>query len=56
MRGENVLSVRNLLKEWKVDIIYFQEIKLEVMSRSIVRSLRGCHHLDYSMWRFDYVG
>jgi hypothetical protein len=29
-----------------VDIVYFQETKLEVMSRSVVRSLWGCHHVD----------
>ena len=31
------LMVRNLFREWKVDIIYFQETKLEVMSRNVVR-------------------
>jgi exonuclease III len=45
--GNKRLRVRDLLKEWKVDIIYFQETKLEVMSCSVVRSLWGCHHVDW---------
>jgi exonuclease III len=32
------MRVRNLLREWTVDIVCFQETKLEVMSRSVVRS------------------
>jgi len=39
--------VRNLLREWKVDIVCFQETKLEVMSCSVVRSLWGCHYVDW---------
>jgi exonuclease III len=39
------LWVRNLLIEWKVDIVCFQETKWEVMSWRVVRSLWGCHHL-----------
>jgi exonuclease III len=46
MMEEKCLRVRNLLREWKVDIVCFQETKLEVMSRSVVRSLWGCHHVD----------
>jgi exonuclease III len=30
------LMVRNLFREWKVDIVCFQETKLEVMSRNVV--------------------
>ena len=44
---DNCLRVRNLLKEWKVGIVCFQETKLEVMSRSVVCSLWGCHHVDW---------
>jgi hypothetical protein len=43
--GDKCLSVRNLLREWKVDIVCFQETKLEVMSHSVY-SLWGCHHVD----------
>jgi hypothetical protein len=44
--GDKCLRVRNLLREWKVDIVCIQETKLEVMSCSIVRRLWGCHHMD----------
>jgi len=37
--------MRNLLGEWKVDIVYFQETKLEAMSHSVACSLWGCHHV-----------
>jgi exonuclease III len=40
------LRVRNLLKEWKADIVCLQETKLEVVSRGVVRSLCGCHRGD----------
>jgi exonuclease III len=36
--GNKCLRVKNLLREWKVDTVCFQETKLEVMSRSVVRS------------------
>jgi exonuclease III len=45
--GDKYLRVRNLLREWKVDIVCFQETKLEVVSRSVVRSLWGCHNVDW---------
>jgi exonuclease III len=30
--GDKCLRVRNLLRKWKVDVVCFQETKLEVMS------------------------
>ncbi len=36
--GDTCLRVRNLLRDWKVEIVCFQETKLEVMSCSVVRS------------------
>jgi exonuclease III len=41
------LRVRNLLKDWKVDIVCFQETKLDAMSHRIVRNLWGCSHVDW---------
>ena len=32
------LVVRNLLREWKCDVIYFQETKLAGMDRQLVES------------------
>jgi exonuclease III len=45
--GDKRLRVRNLLREWKVDIVCFQETKLEVISRNVIRSLWGCHHVNW---------
>jgi hypothetical protein len=48
--------VRNLLREWKVDIVCCQETKLEVMPRSVVHSLWGCHHVDWPCSLFsDFI-
>ena len=41
------LQIKNLIKSWKVDVICLQETKLEVMSRSLVKSLWGCHYVDW---------
>jgi hypothetical protein len=35
------MRVKNLPREWKVDTVFIQETKLEVMSCSVVRSLWG---------------
>ena len=45
--GDKCLRMRNLLREWKVDIVSLQETKLEVISCSVVRSLWGCHHVGW---------
>lgn len=47
MRGGNVLRVRNLLRDWKVDTDSFQETKLDAMFRSVVCSVCGWNHLDW---------
>ena len=38
---------KNLLKEWKCDVVCFQETKLASISSSIVRSLWGSPFLDW---------
>ena len=38
---------RNLLKEWKCDIVYFQETKLSSLDSLVVRSLWGSSYLDW---------
>ncbi|XP_042956371.1 uncharacterized protein LOC122292174 [Carya illinoinensis] len=40
------LRIRSLLQSWKMDVVCFQETKLRVMDRRIIRSL----------WGFSYVG
>jgi hypothetical protein len=44
---EKTLRVSNLLKDWKVDVICFQETKLHSLSRYLVRSLWRCNHIDW---------
>jgi exonuclease III len=51
MRGLNKrrkrLRISNLLRDWKADVIYFQETKLKSLSRSVLRSLWRCNHFDW---------
>jgi endonuclease/exonuclease/phosphatase family metal-dependent hydrolase len=41
------LQVRNLLKFWGADVVCLQETKLYLITRAIVRSLWGIHHIDW---------
>lgn len=54
--GDKRLRVRNLIRQWKVDIICLQETKLEFISSSVVRSM-GCQRVDrcYSASRGAWV-
>jgi exonuclease III len=36
-----------LLRDWKADIICFQETKAHGISSSFVRNLWGCNHVDW---------
>jgi hypothetical protein len=45
------LRVRRLLSQWKVDIVCFQETKLEVINYGLVQSIWRC---PYAEW--CYVG
>lgn len=45
--GKKHLRIRNLLKEWKANVICLQDTKMELMSCSSVRSLLGCNHVDW---------
>jgi len=45
--GDKRLRVRNLLRQWKADIICLQETKLEFISNNLVRSLWGCPFVDW---------
>lgn len=44
---EKKLRVKNLLRDWKADIVCLQEAKLKFVSRAIVCSLWGHHHIDW---------
>jgi exonuclease III len=41
------LRISNLLRDWKVDIMCFQETKVQNPSRSFVRSIWGCNYVDW---------
>jgi exonuclease III len=41
------LMVRNLLRQWEVDIVCLQETKLELITRKDVFSLWGCCYVDW---------
>ena len=41
------LQVKHLLKLWRLDIICLQETKLDLITRGLVCSLWGLHHLDW---------
>jgi hypothetical protein len=41
------LRISNLLRDWKADIICFQETKVHDISSSFVCSLWGCNHVDW---------
>ena len=39
--------MKNLLKEWKCDVVCFQEIKLDCTNSSVVKSLWGMPFVDW---------
>jgi hypothetical protein len=45
--GKKRLRVRNLLQDWKVDIVCLQETKLHCLSRRMVRSIWRCNYADW---------
>jgi len=45
--GDKWLKVINLIRQWKADIICLQETKLDFISIRLVRSLWGCHFVDW---------
>jgi hypothetical protein len=45
--GVKRLRARNLLRQWKANIICLQETKLEFIPNNIVRSLWGCPYVDW---------
>jgi endonuclease/exonuclease/phosphatase family metal-dependent hydrolase len=45
--GNKRLRVRNLLHDWKVDSVCFQETKLQCLSWNLVRSLWQCTNVNW---------
>jgi hypothetical protein len=44
--GIKRLRIRNLLSKWKVDIVCFQETKLELITNNLVQSLWRCPYVE----------
>ena len=42
------LRDRNLIRNWRLDIVCLQETKLELITRAVIRSLWGGQHVDWS--------
>ncbi|XP_050281855.1 uncharacterized protein LOC126722746 [Quercus robur] len=42
------LRVRNLIRKWGPDVDYFQETKIGLINRAVIRSLWGGQHVDWS--------
>jgi exonuclease III len=51
VRGLNLvekrMKIKSLLREWKVDVVCFQETKVQVVTRELVQSLWGCAQVDW---------
>lgn len=41
------LQIRNFFRIWQVDIICLQETKMELIINGFIRSLWGCHYVDW---------
>ena len=42
------LRVRNLIRNWRLDIVCLQETKMELINRVVILSLWGGQHVDWS--------
>ena len=47
------LVVKNLLREWKYDVICLQETKIASMNRQLVCSLWSCPYVDWAVLEVD---
>ena len=49
------LVVKNLLREWKCDVVCLQEMKIASMNRQLVCSLWSCPYVDWSVLEADRI-
>ena len=47
------LMVKNLLWEWKCDVVFLQERKIASMNRQLVCSLWSCPYVDWTVLEVD---
>ena len=52
--GKKRSRVRRLLRQWKVDIVCFQETKLDMITPSVVQSLWSCPYMEWC--HMDSIG
>ena len=57
VRGSNDprkrLVMKNLMREWKCDVVCLQETKIASMNRQLVCSLWGCPYVDWAILEAD---
>ena len=49
------LVVKNLLREWKCDVVCLQETKIASMNRQLVCSLWSCPYVDWAILEADWT-
>ena len=49
------LVVKNLLREWKCDVVCLQEMKIASMNRQLVCSLWGYPYVDWAVLEVDQI-
>ena len=49
------LVVKNLLREWKCDVVCLQETKIASMDRQLVCSLWSCPYVDWAVFEADRI-
>ena len=47
--------VKNLLREWKCDVVCLQETKIASMNRQLVCSLWSCPYVDWAVLEVDWT-
>ena len=47
--------VKNLLREWKCDVVCLQETKIASMNRQLVCSLWSCPYVDWAILEADWT-
>ena len=47
--------VKNLMREWKCDVVCLQETKIASMNRQLVYSLWGCSYVDWAVLEVDWT-
>ena len=41
------MKIKSLLRDWKADVVCFQQTKVQLVTRELVQSLWGCVQVDW---------